>query len=63
MGFGGRSRQLAGLWVTGSYMQRHISYSVSTLLNFGVSGEEEDVKQRERERWNRPLFIELPLID
>lgn len=30
-------------------MQRHISYSVSTLLNFGVSGEEEDVKQRERE--------------
>lgn len=31
-------------------MQRHISYSVSTLLNFGVSGEEEDVKQRERER-------------
>ena len=49
MGFGGRSRQLAGLWVTGSYAEAHILLCFNLAQLWGESGEEEDVKQRERE--------------
>ena len=49
MGFGGRSRQLAGLWVTGSYAEAHILLCFNLAQLWGESGEEEDVKQRERD--------------